>query len=125
MELSPYFKSIIDQDPASVVICDLNHIILYMNPAAVFNYANRGGDALIGKSLMDCHNPQSCEWIRKITAWFAADVSHNKVHTFYNQKQNKDVYMVALRGEEGRLIGYYEKHEYRTRDESPFYDLAD
>lgn len=123
MELSPYFKSIIDQDPASVVICDLNHIILYMNPAAVSNYANRGGASLIGRSLLDCHNPKSCEWIQKITAWFAGDASHNRVHTFYNEKQNKDGYMVALRGEDGSLIGYYEKHEYRTRDESPFYEL--
>lgn len=28
MNLNPYFKSIIDQDRESVVICDLNHIII-------------------------------------------------------------------------------------------------
>ena len=33
-----YFKSIIDQDRAAVVICNLNHEIIYMNPAAVVNY---------------------------------------------------------------------------------------
>lgn len=123
MELSPYFKSIIDQDPTSVVICNLDHIILYMNPAAVSNYAKRGGAALIGKSLLDCHNPESCKRIREVSAWFASNVSHNRVHTFYNEKQDKDVYMTALRGEDGSLIGYYEKHEYRTRDMSSFYDL--
>ena len=33
-----------------------------------------------------------------------------------------DVYMVALR-EEGRLIGYYEKHEYRNAETMKQYDL--
>ena len=35
MELGTYFKSVIDQDRASVVICNLEHEIIYMNPAAV------------------------------------------------------------------------------------------
>ena len=29
-------------------------------------------------------------------------------------KENKDVYMVALRDDTGALICYYEKHEYRN-----------
>ena len=37
-------------------------------------------------------------------------------------KQNKDVYMVALR-DEGNLIGYYEKHEYRNSETMKPYDL--
>ena len=31
--------------------------------------------------------------------------------------------MIALRDETGRLIGYYEKHEYRDRETAAFYDL--
>ena len=30
MNLTPYFKSIIDQDTASVVICNLAHEIIYI-----------------------------------------------------------------------------------------------
>ena len=38
MELGAYFKSIIDQDRAAVVvICSLDHKIIYMNPAAAAN----------------------------------------------------------------------------------------
>ena len=33
-DLSKYFKSIIDQDRCAVVICNLAHGIIYMNPAA-------------------------------------------------------------------------------------------
>ena len=50
MELGAYFKSIIDQDHAAVVICSLDHKIIYMNPAAAANYHKYGG-AFSGK---DC-----------------------------------------------------------------------
>ena len=60
--------------------------------------------------------------IQEIVDWFAADENHNLVYTFYNEKQNKDVYMVALR-ENGKLIGYYEKHEYRNKECMECYDL--
>lgn len=30
-----FFKSIIDQDRCAVVICNLEHEIIYMNPAAI------------------------------------------------------------------------------------------
>ena len=111
MNLTPYFKSIIDQDVASVVICNLKHEIIYMNPKAVESYHKWGGEALLGKSLMNCHNPKSKEIIEKVVAWFEEDKEHNRIHTFYNEKQAKDVYMVALRDEDGALIGYYEKHK--------------
>ena len=45
MNLTPYFKSIIDQDVASVVICNLKHEIIYMNPKAVESYHKWGGEA--------------------------------------------------------------------------------
>ena len=121
-KLYAYFKSVIDQDRAAVVICNLQHEIIYMNPAAIKNYEKRGGAALIGKSLLACHNEESVEKIKQVVDWFLADESHNILYTYYNEKQNKDVYMVALR-EEGRLIGYYEKHEYRNRETVPRYEL--
>lgn len=123
MELSPFFKSVLEQDRASVVICDLQHTIIYMNPAAVANYAKRGGAALVGRCLLDCHNAQSGTMINRVVAWFGVRKENNLVHTFYNVKQNKDVYMVALRDDAGTLIGYYEKHEYRDRETMPLYQM--
>lgn len=112
-ELFPYLKSIIDQDTCSVVICNLHHEIIYMNPTAIQAYEKWGGKKLLGQSLLNCHNPKSKESIYQVVAWFAADESHNIIHTFHNPKQNKDGYMVALR-DNGKLIGYYEKHEFRN-----------
>jgi PAS domain-containing protein len=121
MDLLPFFKSIVEQDTAAVVICDLNHTIIYMNPTAIERYSKRGGVALIGQSLLNCHNANSGTIINKVIDWFKGDRNHNIIHTYYNEKENKDVYMVALRNDKSELIGYYEKHEYRTKDDSPMY----
>ncbi|MBO5208376.1 MAG: PAS domain-containing protein [Lachnospiraceae bacterium] len=121
MELAQFFKSIIDEDKCAVVICDVNHTIIYMNPTACERYDKRGGAALVGKSLLDCHNSESNAIIHKTIEWFKESKSHNRIYTYYNEKENKDVYMIALRNEQGDLIGYYEKHEYRNRETEPFY----
>ena len=123
MEIGAFFKSVIEQDTAAVVICDTEHRIVYMNPAAVANYHTYGGEKLVGKSIFDCHNEHSVETIRKVVSWFAKSETNNRVHTFFNAKQQKDVYMVALRDDDGVLIGYYEKHEYRIKDDTPFYEM--
>ncbi len=123
--MNAFFKSVIDQDRAPVVICDLNHVIVYMNPVAEKNYEKWGGADLVGKRLMDCHNEKSREAIEKVVEWFKESVENNIIYTFYNEKQNKDVYMVALRDDTGELIGYYEKHEYRNREMMERYDYGD
>ncbi|MCI9448797.1 MAG: PAS domain-containing protein [Clostridiales bacterium] len=121
--LSQYFKSITDQDRCAVVICNLKHEILYMNPAAAERYKKSGGAALVGKSLLGCHNADSCETINKVIAWFSESSDNNIVYTYRNEKENKDVYMVALRDGEKNLIGYYEKHEYRNQETMKLYDM--
>lgn len=65
---------------------------------------------------MDCHNAESNEKTLKVTEWFSKSPENQIVHTFYNEKKNKDVYMVALRDGTGNLIGYYEKNEFRNRE---------
>lgn len=124
MDLSQYFKSIVDQDRCAVVICNTAHEIIYMNPAAAERYARRGGADLVGQSLLDCHNAQSVERIRKVTAWFEESTEHNRIYTFRDGKENRDIYMVALRDANGTLIGYYEKHEYRDVETCVLYDFS-
>ena len=34
MDLYPFLKSMVEEDSCAVVICNLNHEIIYMNPAA-------------------------------------------------------------------------------------------
>ena len=123
MELSNYFKSIIEQDICAIVICNLEHENIYQNPAAIKRYEKRGGAKLIGSNLLNCHNEHSAVKIRDVISWFMGSTEHNRVYTFYNEKENKDVYMIALRDDAGTLIGYYEKHEYRNREQGALYDM--
>ncbi len=124
MMLNQMIKSVLEQDRASVVLCDLNHVIVYMNPAAIRRYEKRGGAALLGKSLLNCHNKKSNQMIEKVVAWFNENQDNNMVYTYHNEKENKDVYMVALRDENKKLIGYYEKHEYRDAETAAVYDFS-
>ena len=123
MDIYPYFKSVVDADRCPVVICNLAHEIIYMNPAAEARYIRSGGGKLVGKSLLDCHGEGACQMIRKVVEWFEQDVGHNLIYTFRNEQENKDVYMAALRAEDGTLIGYYEKHEYRDVETMSLYDF--
>ncbi len=124
MELSKFFQSIVEQDRCAVVICDLNHEIIYMNPAAIKKYSKRDGVTLVGQNLLSCHNARSQELIKKVVAWFGESKEHNLIYTFHNEKENRDVYMVALRDTDGALIGYYEKHEYRTAEQMELYNFG-
>ena len=117
--LNKLFKSIIDQDNAPVVICDLASTSVYMNPASIAHYHRD----LTGSNLKYCHNSDSNDKIDRVLAWFKKSPSNNTVYTFHNEKENKDVYMIALRDEDGTLIGYYEKHEFRNRESRSLYGM--
>ena len=117
MELNKLFKSVLEQDRAPIVICDLAHTVVYMNPVA------KKRKDLIGQNLKNCHNARSNELIDKVIEWFQESVDNNIVYTYNNEKENKDVYMVALRDENGELIGYYEKHEYRDKETGKLYEI--
>lgn len=117
--LNALVKSVLDQDRAPIVICDMDSVIRYMNPASIACYHRD----LTGISVMACHKPDSCRKIRQVLDWFAESPDNNLVYTARDEEENKDIYMVALRDEKKNLIGYYEKHEYRTRETVPFYDI--
>lgn len=119
MNLNSFFKSIIDGDSAPVVICDLEHTVVYMNPASIARYHTD----ITGKSIKSCHNAESNAKIDRVVAWFKESKENNIVYTYHSEKENKDVYMVALRGSNGTLIGYYEKHEYRNKETKELYSM--
>ena len=119
MDINLFFKSVIEQDEAPVVICDLEHTVIYMNPASVKRYKAD----ITGKSIKKCHSPDSNDKIDRVVNWFKESKNNNKVFTTRIDGENKDVYMVALRDDEEQLIGYYEKHESRNRETDLFYDM--
>ena len=112
MKLYRLLKSVLDQDLAPVVVCDMDDIIVYMNPCAIKHYHKD----LTGASIKDCHPTSANEMIDKVVSWFRESKDNNIIYTYHNDEENKDVYMVALRDDDDTLIGYYEKHEYRNKE---------
>jgi DUF438 domain-containing protein len=91
------------KDP--VVYVDNDHIIRYMNKAAIANYAKWGN--VIGKSIFDCHNAHSQEVICEIYAAF----EQGEDERIISDNDRHRVYMRAVREKDGQLIGYYERYE--------------
>jgi len=119
--LNNLFKSIIDTDTAPIVICDMNNIIVYMNPSAIHRYHKD----LTGSYIKNCHPQEANDKIDKVIEIFKANTCANIVFTYHNEKENKDVYMVALRDDAGNLTGYYEKHEYRNKETAGLYTVIE
>lgn len=119
MDQTAFFKSVLEQDPAPIVLCDLMHTVVYMNPAAIARYKVD----LTGRSIKVCHPAEANEKIDRVVEWFKKGKENNCVYTFRNDAENKDVYMIALRSESGELIGYYEKHVYRARETAGLYEM--
>ena len=117
--MEQFFKSILEQDRAPIVVCNMESTVVYMNPSAIARYKRD----LTGRSIKLCHPAAANEKIDQVLAWFMHSRHNNIVYTFRNDEENKDVYMVALRDGDGALIGYYEKHEYRNRETAKLYDI--
>lgn len=119
IDIFGYFKSVLDVDDNPIVICNNQHIIVYMNKSGCQKYPK----IKVGDNLLNCHNSRSVKLICQVVEWFNKDCNNNCVHTFYNEKDNRDVYMIALRDANNKLIGYYEKHCSRNKDNEPFYNM--
>lgn len=125
MELYDIFKGIIEADIEPVVVCDTDNTIIYMNSTAIKRYEKRGGKALVGRSIMDCHNDESKKKIETVLEWFKQSEDNNRMFTYHSDRNGSDydVYMIAIRDDSGKLLGYYEKHENRLHEIKQAYDM--
>jgi DUF438 domain-containing protein len=66
---------------AIITVADEDGRIIFLNDLGIEHYADRGGAALIGTSLRDCHNPSSQSKIREIyTRYRAGDMTPIRYH---------------------------------------------
>jgi transcriptional regulator with PAS, ATPase and Fis domain len=52
--------------PGAITVSDLDGIILEMNDRAAADYADRGGRALIGTNMLDCHPEPARTRVRQL-----------------------------------------------------------
>lgn len=91
------------KDP--LLFADTEHVIRYMNQAAIAYYDE--GASLIGRSLLECHNQQSQRTIIEVLAALQGGEEERLITD--NEKHR--IYMRAVRGADGRVLGYYERYE--------------
>ena len=87
------------------LFADTGHVIRFMNQAAVAHH--KEGAALLGRSLLDCHNADSCRQIVEIVAAFEAGEEERLI----TDDAKHRIFMRAVRDRAGRLLGYYERYE--------------
>jgi len=97
--------AILDSLKDPLLFADTDHVTRYMNQAAVEYYDE--GRELIGRSLLECHNDRSQQMMVEILAAMHAGeeerlITDNKKHR---------IYMRAVRDQDGRVLGYYERYE--------------
>lgn len=104
---SNLISALLDSLKEPVVFADTDHIILYMNKAAIKRYVDRGGAGLVGKSLLECHNEQSQQMILEILA----GMKDGEEERLITDNKKHRIYMRAVRSPDGQLLGYYERYE--------------
>lgn len=100
-----FFATLLDSLKDPFLFVDTRHTIRYMNKAAAAHY--KEGVALLGRSIMDCHNADSQRQMRDIFAAFEAGAEERLITD--NAKHR--IFMRAVRDPAGRLLGYYERYE--------------
>ena len=105
MDRERLLSLLLDSWNRPVVFVDAGHVIRYVNRPARKVYA-RWGD-IVGRSIFDCHNPDSCRTIREVFARFREGAKEELIHDSGRHR----VYMRAVRDESGELIGYYERYD--------------
>jgi len=97
--------AILDSLKDPLLFADTGHITRYMNKAAIAYYSE--GESLIGRSLLDCHNEQSQQQIVEILAAMEAGEEERLI----TDNEEHRIYMRAVRGAGGQVLGYYERYE--------------
>ena len=100
------FKAILDAYPYEIVFADRTHTVRYLNKTAKRRYGNR---VVIGNSLFNCHNESTRP---KIEAFLhRADSGEDEMFETLNGQTGEREFFTPVRGEDGKVIGYFERHE--------------
>ena len=101
------YKELLDSLVEPIVMADTEHVMVYMNKAAEKQFKKWGGKKLLGKSVFDCHNDNSCKVIKEVFAKMLDGLDEELI----GDTDKQLIFMRAVRDETGQVIGYYERYE--------------
>ncbi len=103
-DINTIYKHLLNALENPILVADCQHRVIYMNQAAIQHYT--GGETLIGKNLLTCHNENSQKIMIEI---LQAMQNHQLEEQVISQKEHFSVLMCAIRDENQKLLGYFEK----------------
>ena len=121
IDLTDFFKGIVDSEEGPIVICNLDYRIVYVNPKADVYY--EPVKPLAGKILATLMDEEMMSKVVMSVEWFKEDVKNNKVFALHDKVNNMDMYILAIRNSKNELIGFYGRREDRTPDQGKEFDL--
>lgn len=102
---STLMAAILDSLKDPILVADVEHVTRYMNKAAIAYYDE--GEALIGRSLLDCHNERSQQMMIEILA----EMHNGLEERLITDSDEHRIYMRVVRDADGKVLGYYERYE--------------
>lgn len=87
----------------AITVCDSNLTVLYMNDLSRRTFAGRGGAALIGQSLRDCHQQRSLDIMRHMLS-----TGESNCYTITKGGLRKMIYQTPWRDASGKIAGLVE-----------------
>lgn len=121
MDMTEFFKGIVDTEEGPIVICDLDYKIIYVNPSAIEYYKKAG--EMTGKHLHTFLDEEMMSKVTMTLEWFKEDEKNNHVFALHDDVNNHDMYMLAIRNAKKKLIGFYGRVESRNPDTSKMFDI--
>lgn len=100
-----FYESILNSIREPVLVADINHIVQYMNEAAINHYED--GKKLLGSNLLLCHNEDS----QKMMIDILTKMQNGLDEELITDNEKYRIFMRAVRDENGRLVGYFERYE--------------
>lgn len=115
------FKYIVDNADTPVVVINIDYNIMYMNKSAITSYSR--GREMIGKHIELFMSEETRSKIVMTVEWFKEDKKNNSIFAYHDEKNNCDIYMIAIRDDDGELVGACSHVDSRTPDNTPPFDI--
>lgn len=100
-----FLLSLLNSVKDPILVADTNHIVQYMNTAAIEHYEE--GESLLQSNLLKCHNEES----QKMMIDILSEMKNRLDEKLITNNEKHRIFMRAVRDKKGNLLGYFERYE--------------
>ena len=100
-----FYESLLNSIKDPILFADTNHIVQYMNKAAISYYEE--GEKLLQSNLLECHNEES----QKMMIEILVELQNGLDEKLITDNEKYRIFMRSVRNNNGKLLGYFERYE--------------